>query len=60
MVANNLPILEQRCSSLLTVEMPREDVAGDRQSLLPTILENCRNVPVVEVDLVAFAAKICP
>ena len=58
-IANNLPFLEQRCNSLLTVRMPREDVARDRQSSLPTILEDCRNIPVVEADLVAFAANVC-
>ena len=38
--------------------MPREDVANDRQSSMPTILEDCRNIPVVEDDLVAFVANI--
>jgi hypothetical protein len=38
--------------------MPREDVARDRQFLMSTILEDCRNIPVVEVDLMAFAANI--
>ena len=50
-IANNLPILEQRCDSLLTVRVLREDVANDRQSSMPTILEDCRNVPVVETGL---------
>ena len=57
-IANNLPVLEQRCDSLPTVKMPREDVARDRQFLMSTILEDCRNIPVVEVDLMAFAANI--
>lgn len=58
-IANNLPSLEQRCNSLPTVYMPREDVARDRQSSMPTILENCRNIPVVEICPVAFAANVC-
>lgn len=56
-IANDLLVLEQRAISLLTVIMPREDVARDRQSLLPTILEDCRNIPAVEADPIAFAAS---
>jgi hypothetical protein len=58
-IANNLPVMEQRCNSLPAVRMPRDDVARDRRFSLPTILEDKRNIPVVEVDLVAFAANVC-
>ena len=59
MIANNLPILEKYHNSLPTVRMPREDVAGDRQSSVLIILENCRNIPVVETGLVTSTANMC-
>ena len=57
MIANDLLIMEQRANSLCAVRMPREDVARDRQSSIPTILEDCRNIPAVGADPIAFAAN---